>query len=77
MQTEGLINSAKCLFRDHKHKCSKNEKKKKGSSIADNEALMLLKFTVNHAAACERDIRANIYKSAALEERGAGRNQWT
>lgn len=35
---------------------------------------MLLKFTVNHAAACERDIRANIYKSAALEEREAGRN---
>lgn len=43
--------------------------KKKGSSSADNEALMLLKFTVNHAAVCERDIRANIYKSAVLEER--------
>lgn len=27
---------------------------------------MLLKFTINHAAACERDIRGNIYKSAAV-----------
>lgn len=46
---------------------------KRGSSGADNEALMLLKFTVNHAAAaaCERDIKANIYKSAAFgRERG-------
>lgn len=30
---------------------------------------MVLKFTVNHAVAYKRDIRANIFESAALEER--------
>lgn len=29
---------------------------------------MFLKFAANHAVACKRGIRANIFKSAALEE---------